>query len=119
MAIPNISALSLSSPSSPAVRTGALEGPAQLHGPSVERPGSSAPGAAGTANFAGELGKAIGALDGLQVAADAQVEQVAQGSGNLHEMAIALEKADVGMRVATKVRNKLIEAYQEIMRMSV
>jgi flagellar hook-basal body complex protein FliE len=102
------------------LRTGAIEGPARIQGPSVERPGGpGAPGAAGATSFAGELGRAIGALDGLQVAADAQVEQVASGSGNLHEMAIALEKADVGMRIATKVRNKLIEAYQEIMRMSV
>ena len=33
--------------------------------------------------------------------------------------ALALEKADVSMRVAAKVRNKLVEAYQEVMRMPV
>ncbi len=44
---------------------------------------------------------------------------MALGGGNLHETAIALEKADIAMRVATKVRNKLVEAYQEVMRMSV
>ena len=35
------------------------------------------------------------------------------------QAAIALEKADISMRLATKVRNKLVEAYQEVMRMSV
>ena len=55
----------------------------------------------------------------MQLDADAQAEKVALGGGNLHEMSLALEKADVSMRLAMKVRNKLIEAYQEIMRMSV
>jgi flagellar hook-basal body complex protein FliE len=34
-------------------------------------------------------------------------------------LSIALEKADIAMRVATKVRNKVVDAYHEIMRMSV
>ena len=37
----------------------------------------------------------------------------------LHEAALALEKADVAFRLATKVRTKLVEAYQEVMRMTV
>jgi flagellar hook-basal body complex protein FliE len=70
-------------------------------------------------SFADALGAAIGRVDGLQVAADQQAADVASGGGNLHETALALEKADVALRVATKVRNKLVEAYQEVMRMSV
>ena len=58
-------------------------------------------------------------VDQMQVEADAQAEKVALGGGNLHEMSLALEKADVSMRLAMKVRNKMIDAYQEIMRMSV
>jgi flagellar hook-basal body complex protein FliE len=69
--------------------------------------------------FAGELGKALGAVEALQQQADVEAEKVALGGGNLHETALALEKADVAMRVATKVRNKLVEAYQEVMRMNV
>ena len=38
-------------------------------------------------------------------------------SHNLHEMMIALDRADVSLRMVTKVRNKAVEAYQEIMRM--
>jgi flagellar hook-basal body complex protein FliE len=70
-------------------------------------------------NFSSALGKAVDSLDKLHVEADRETEQVAMGGGNLHEMAISLEKADIGLRLATKVRNKLVEAYQEIMRMSV
>jgi len=51
--------------------------------------------------------------------ADHQAAQVAKGAGNLHEMALALEKADVAMRLAVRVRNKVVETYNEIMRMGV
>jgi len=69
--------------------------------------------------FAGELGRALGEVDKLQVEADQQATQVAAGAGNLHEMALSLEKADVAMRLAVCVRNKVVETYNEIMRMGV
>ncbi len=69
--------------------------------------------------FDGELGKALGAVEQLQQSADREAEKLALGGGNLHETALALEKADVAMHLATKVRNKLVEAYQEVMRMTV
>ena len=40
-------------------------------------------------------------------------------SHNIHETMIALDKADVSFRMLTKVRNKAVEAYQEIMRMQI
>jgi flagellar hook-basal body complex protein FliE len=73
----------------------------------------------GGAAFADALGQALGQVEALQQAGDVQSAAVANGGGNLHEVALALEKADVSMRVAAKVRNKLVEAYQEVMRMPV
>jgi flagellar hook-basal body complex protein FliE len=81
----------------------------------VERSVESASGG----GFAQTLGNALQKVDQIQLDADAQAERVALGGGNLHEMSLALEKADVSMRLAVKVRNKMVEAYQEIMRMSV
>jgi len=69
--------------------------------------------------FGDALGQAIQGVDKLQVQADQAAEKNALGAGNLHEMALALEKADVAMRLATKVRNKLVDAYQEVMRMTI
>jgi flagellar hook-basal body complex protein FliE len=89
-------------PAVDAVRPGALSGPAQQGG-----------------SFADALGQALQSVEKLQVDADKSAEAVAMGGGNLHETALALEKADVALRVATKVRNKLVDAYQEIMRMNV
>jgi flagellar hook-basal body complex protein FliE len=77
------------------------------------------PSRPGEVSFAAELGRALGAVERAQLEGDAQAQKAALGAGNFHETAIALEQADITMRVATKVRNKLVEAYQEVMRMSV
>jgi flagellar hook-basal body complex protein FliE len=88
------------------------------------RPGSvgglgPAAGADGQRSFAAALGEAIQAVDGQQIAADQESAKLAMGGGNLHEVALSLEKADLALRVATKVRNRLVDAYQEVMRMSI
>ena len=82
-------------------------------------------GAAGSArgqsgpSFAETLGQALSAVERTQTDADDQAARVAMGGGNLHEMSLSLEKADISMRLATKVRNKLLDAYNDIMRMGV
>ena len=43
----------------------------------------------------------------------------AGGEANLHDAMIAMEKADISLRYLIQVRNKAIDAYQEIMRMQV
>src|SRR5215212_11388476 len=83
------------------------------------RPAAQTPGAVGGSEgpgFGKQLGSAIQQLDALHVDADQQATEIANGGGNLHEVALAFEKADVAMRLATKVRNKLVEAYNEVMR---
>jgi len=84
----------------------------------IVNPGSAG-GADKAAQFGSELGKAIGEIDKMQVAADTQADAVARGGGNIHEMALSLEKADVAMRLAMRVRNKLVDTYNEIMRMGI
>jgi flagellar hook-basal body complex protein FliE len=77
------------------------------------------PDAVGGPDFGDALRSAINTVEAAQVEADFESSKVALGGGNLHELSIALEKADIAMRVATKVRNKVVDAYHEIMRMSV
>jgi flagellar hook-basal body complex protein FliE len=72
-------------------------------------------GAAG-GNFGDLIGEAIAAAADTQGVADSEAQKLARGEGNLHEAALALEKADISMRLMTKARNKIVEAYQEIMR---
>jgi flagellar hook-basal body complex protein FliE len=89
--------------------------------PTVEpaEPGARATGPSAASAFSDALGQALASVDAAQLSADRQAEAVALGGGNLHEAALALEKADVAMKLAVKTRNKLVEAYQEIMRMSI
>lgn len=70
--------------------------------------------------FSEFLAEKVNEVNGLQKEADEAVAAVATGrSNNLHEMMIALDKADVSFRMMTKVRSKVIDAYHEIMRMSI
>ncbi len=85
----------------------------------VEVPARAPAPASGPGSFGDALGQAIGKVDALQTAADGESEKLALGGGNLHETALALEKADIALRVLSKVRNKVVEAYQEVMRMGV
>ncbi|MBX7115535.1 MAG: flagellar hook-basal body complex protein FliE [Myxococcaceae bacterium] len=84
----------------------------------VVRPERAEP-VAGLGSVGQTFEAALREVEMLQRTADSEAEKVALGGGNLHETALALEKADIGMRVATKVRNKLVDAYVEVMRMNV
>ncbi len=71
-------------------------------------------------SFSDMLTAMVGQTDALQQAADQAVQQVHTGDEkNLHDAMIAMEKADISLRYMVQVRNKAIDAYQEIMRMQV
>ncbi|MFH1138383.1 MAG: flagellar hook-basal body complex protein FliE [Pseudomonadota bacterium] len=56
----------------------------------------------------------------LQLKSHAAVEELATGgSSNLHETMIAIQKAEISFKMLAQVRNKVVSAYQEVMRMSV
>lgn len=64
------------------------------------------------------LGEGIAKLDtGLQ-AADAQLRSLAAGQGvAVHDVMISMEHARMNLMFMVEVRNKVVEAYQELMRM--
>ncbi|HXG51843.1 MAG TPA: flagellar hook-basal body complex protein FliE [candidate division Zixibacteria bacterium] len=71
-------------------------------------------------DFGTVLKNALGEVNDLQQKADHAIRQlVGEGAGDLQETIIALEKADLSFRLMMQVRNKVLEAYQEIMRMQV
>ena len=70
------------------------------------------------AAFGDILQSLVGATDAQQQQADRTVQTLhGGGEKNLHEAMIAMEQADISLRYLVQVRNKAIEAYQEIMRM--
>jgi flagellar hook-basal body complex protein FliE len=71
-------------------------------------------------SFAALLQHSLERVNGLQHEADAAARAFALGQApSVHDTVIAMEKADLSLRLTTKVRNKVVEAYQEIMRMQV
>lgn len=71
-------------------------------------------------SFAEFLSGAINNVNTLQKDADAQKEAFAAGkTDNIQDVMISMQKADVAFQMTLQVRNKVLEAYQEIMRMPV
>lgn len=67
--------------------------------------------------FSDQLKDAIADINKLQVNADEKIAEVQLGNtANIHEAVVALEKADISFRAMMQVRNKIMDAYQEIMR---
>jgi len=71
-------------------------------------------------NFSEMLTGLVGDVAKQQKAADAAVQQIhAGGEKNLPDAMIAMEQADISIRFMVQIRNKAMDAYQEIMRMQV
>ena len=71
-------------------------------------------------SFADTLKEAVGQVNTLQKQADIKMQELATGkTSNVQEVMIATEKADIALRLVMQVRNKIIDAYQEIMKMQV
>ncbi|MEN6358099.1 MAG: flagellar hook-basal body complex protein FliE [Armatimonadota bacterium] len=64
--------------------------------------------------------KGVKEVNNLQSQADDLAEKLASGDiENVHEAMIAMQKAKLAFEFTVQVRNKVIDAYQEIMRMQV
>jgi len=71
-------------------------------------------------DFQTYLKDALGEVNALDEKADHEIEKfVGEGTGDLQDVMIAMEKADIAFAFTMQIRNKLLEAYQEIMRMQV
>lgn len=91
----------------------------------IARPGPAASGAAAGADptapsFGTVLQDALAQVSRLQGDADRAIGALAaRGAGSLPDTLVALEKADLSFRLMMEVRNKIVEAYQEVLRMQV
>ncbi len=71
-------------------------------------------------SFMDHLKSSIEDVNHLQNNADAMAKDVATGkSENLHETMLAISQAELAFNFMVQVRNKALEAYQDIMRMPV
>jgi flagellar hook-basal body complex protein FliE len=71
-------------------------------------------------SFGTLLKDSIAQVQTLQKDADVAIESLAtNGPVTLHDTMLALQKADLSFRLMMQVRNKIIDAYHEVLRMSV
>jgi len=71
-------------------------------------------------NFGEFLKTAVEEVDGLQhQSADMKTQLITGQVDNIHDVMIAGQKAELAFQLTMQVRNKVIEAYQEIMRMQI
>lgn len=82
---------------------------------------AEAAAAGGGTDFAQVLKSSIDKVNETQVQANQMAEKLAAGdsSQNLHEVMIALQTASVSFQEMVQVRNKLVNAYQDIMNIQV
>jgi flagellar hook-basal body complex protein FliE len=74
----------------------------------------------GGAAFGEILKDAISTVNELQKQSDSEIQKVMTGeSQDLHNTVMAMQKADLSFQMMMQVRNKIVQAYQEIMRMQV
>jgi flagellar hook-basal body complex protein FliE len=75
---------------------------------------------AGTAAaFSDSLGRLLSSVESTGTEANDAIGRMLDGSGDVHEAMIALQRADMTLQLTMQVRNKLVNAYQEIMRMPI
>jgi flagellar hook-basal body complex protein FliE len=71
----------------------------------------------GTEGFGTLLEGAVGKINRLDGDANRSVEALLEGKADVTEVMLASQKVDISMRLLLTVRNKVIEAYKEIMHM--
>src|SRR5215510_4028195 len=78
----------------------------------------SAPGPSG--GFEKMLGGLVNEVSAKQAAASESVNGLLSGKNvSLHQTVIAMEEASLSFQLMVEVRNKLLESYQELMRMQI
>lgn len=97
--------------------------PQGLEAPQLRIPASgvsSVSDGAGAPSFKDVLAEAVGEVQRLHTEADTTIRQLVSGElKDVTEAMVAVERADVSFQTMMVVRNKMVAAYEEIMRMQV
>ena len=90
----------------------------RIQGASLGRQTNPVSAAKPAAGFADLLGQAVGQLQSISANADNKVAAMATGKDvELSDVMLSLETESLAMSLVTSVRNKAVEAYQEVFRM--
>ena len=94
--------------------------PVDLDPKSTRAAGTPRLGQPDTPNFRETLTEAIGEVQRLQNEADTTIRQLVAGEiKDVTEAMVAVERADVSFQTMMAMRNRIVAAYEEVMRMQV
>jgi len=83
--------------------------------PAVARPTPGGPSAGEGPAFGSRIKQAFAAVESSAKASDQASDDLVAGKIDLHEALVQMEKADLTLKLGTTVRNKLLDAYQQLM----
>ena len=86
--------------------------------PSAPKP-LATPAPEATDSFVGTLKDAIAHVNNLETGTQGELQKFMNNESDLHSVMISLEKADLSFQMMMQVRNKIVSAYQEIMKTQV
>ena len=76
-------------------------------------------GADAGSGFSDALGRVVDAFEATEANANTAVSGMLSGTTDVHDAMIALQRADLTLQFSVQIRNKLVQAYNEIMRMPI
>ena len=68
-------------------------------------------------DFGKTLSQSMGEVNKMLGQADESAQEMVTGKKDIHEAMISMEEANISLRMMVQVRNKVLAAYEEIMRM--
>ena len=71
------------------------------------------------ASFGEALGKLVDGVEQSSGEANQAVTNMLDKNGDVHEAMIALQRAEMSLQLTVQIRNKLVQAYQDVMRMPI
>jgi flagellar hook-basal body complex protein FliE len=79
---------------------------------------ASATGAS-AGNFGDLMGQLLSGLEDGTSQANTAVDAMVNKTGDVHDAMIALQRSELALQLVVQVRNKFVQAYQDIMRMPI
>ncbi len=86
---------------------------------SLKETGEAAPGRASSGGFGQALEEALSETLRSAKEADAKAMQALTGSANITEVVTAVARAELALQTTVAIRDRVIQAYQEVMRMPI
>lgn len=95
----------------------AISSPVPIVPITVPSAAGAASGAGKSTDFASLMDGAIQSVEQPRQEANQAIQSLLNGDGELHTVALSVQRADLAFDLGLQVRNKVVSAYQEIMKM--